>query len=195
MTTKYIVNNVSGQTITGEPILKPYKVYTALLTQSGTDTEDSINSGLLTIGVTYKINDFSIDMDFTNVGAPNNDLYTSFVATGTTPNSWGEGATYTLAYSAGAPVVTVLENTIGDIWFTYLNVGSYGLYSNGLFVNGKTVSPNSDTVNYSIVTQQYALECIYQDNDWVNIATFDPSTGSGLNDSLNSKFIEIRVYN
>ena len=35
METKYIVNNKSGQTINGEPILRPYKVYTALLTQSG----------------------------------------------------------------------------------------------------------------------------------------------------------------
>lgn len=34
-TTKYIVNNLSGQTITNEPILRPYKVYTALLLQSG----------------------------------------------------------------------------------------------------------------------------------------------------------------
>jgi hypothetical protein len=30
-TTKYIVDNLSGQTINGEPILRPYKVYTALL--------------------------------------------------------------------------------------------------------------------------------------------------------------------
>jgi hypothetical protein len=35
-TTKYIVNNSPDQTINGEPILKPYKVYTALVTQSGT---------------------------------------------------------------------------------------------------------------------------------------------------------------
>ena len=48
-TTKYIVNNLSGQTlngdltingdfiITGTTNIRPYKVYTALLTQSGTD--------------------------------------------------------------------------------------------------------------------------------------------------------------
>jgi hypothetical protein len=34
MSTKYIVNNLSGQTINGQQ-LQPYKVYTALLTQSG----------------------------------------------------------------------------------------------------------------------------------------------------------------
>lgn len=36
-TTKYIVNNVSGQTINGESVQRPYKVYTALLTQEGTN--------------------------------------------------------------------------------------------------------------------------------------------------------------
>ena len=35
MATKYIVNNVTGQTINGESILPVYKVYTALLSQSG----------------------------------------------------------------------------------------------------------------------------------------------------------------
>ena len=32
MITKYIVNNLSGQTINGEAILNPYKVYTATIT-------------------------------------------------------------------------------------------------------------------------------------------------------------------
>jgi hypothetical protein len=36
-TTKYIVNNLPGQTINGESILPGYKVYTALLTQTGID--------------------------------------------------------------------------------------------------------------------------------------------------------------
>lgn len=33
-TTKYIVNNQAGQTINGEPVQRPYKVYTALLNGS-----------------------------------------------------------------------------------------------------------------------------------------------------------------
>ena len=47
--------------------------------------------------------------DFTNVGAPNNSNGTSFVATATTPTAWGGGV---LSYDVGAPVVTILENTI-----------------------------------------------------------------------------------
>ena len=100
-TTKYITNNQAGQTINGESILRPYKVYTALLTQSGDNDEQVINTGTLTIGVTYEINDNSPGMDFTNVGAPNNTVGTYFVATGTTPNSWGadEGGPDILNYN------------------------------------------------------------------------------------------------
>ena len=52
MATKYIVNNVTGQTINGESILPKYKVYTASLTQTGTDPatvivlENTIDPGI-----------------------------------------------------------------------------------------------------------------------------------------------------
>ena len=116
----------------------PYKVYTALLTQSGGDVPQSINSGNLTIGVTYFIiNDGGSGWDFTNVGAPNNNIDTYFVATGTTPNSWGDNP-QALGYNTGAPVVTVLENTIGNIWFTWEGNGNYWITSNGLFTINKT---------------------------------------------------------
>lgn len=36
-TTKYIVNNLTGQTINGVSVTPSYKIYTALLSQSGTD--------------------------------------------------------------------------------------------------------------------------------------------------------------
>ena len=118
-TTRYIVDNQSEQTINNEPILRPYKVYTALLTQSGGDNDTGVTGGDLTIGVTYKINVDDIDADFTNVGAPNNNLDTYFVATGTTPNSWGTNGS--LRFNTGAPVVTVLENTIGNIMLILMN--------------------------------------------------------------------------
>jgi hypothetical protein len=117
----------------------PYKVYRALLTQSGNDNPDSIISDLLTIGVTYTINNFNPSYtlgDFTNVGAPNNNIGTSFVATGTTPNNWG--TSIQLEFNTGAPVATVLENTIGTITDDYDSAGSYGLNSSALFTSGKT---------------------------------------------------------
>ena len=65
-----------------------YKVYTALVTQSGDSQPNGIGVGDLTIGVSYQIVDNAgSGWDFTNVGAPNNDLGTYFVATGTTPRS------------------------------------------------------------------------------------------------------------
>ena len=176
---------------------KPYKVYTALLTQSGGDTEDSISAGTLTVGVTYRINQDSTGMDFTNVGAPNNNIGTAFVATGITPNSWGAGATYTLAYNAGAPVVTVLENTIGNIWFTYEGVGYYSIHSNGLFIQPYLIFISNNTQDSDDVLQLVKTK-IY------DISTSDIKTyGAGQiqNTSISSDNIlfntpiEIRVYN
>lgn len=123
------------------PAARPYKVYTALLTQSGGDDPQnwSSGSGPLILGVTYQIevNDGGT-ADFTNVGAPNNNVGTYFVATGTTPNSWGIGDNGELSANGGAPVVTVLENTIGNVWFTYSSVGEYTVESKSLFTDKKT---------------------------------------------------------
>jgi len=198
METKYIVNNVTGQTIngnltingdvviTGTTNTRPYKVYTSLLTQSGEDGPSSISGGDLIIGITYLINSNS-GADFTNVGAPNNDIGTYFVATGTTPNSWGSG---TLDYNTGAPVVTVLENTIGNIWFTFTSDGDYRINSDGLFNANKcwvTISPG-DFIN----------NLLYQEifyNDINTISIYCASDGVLTNSVLNNAPIEIRVYN
>ena len=121
--------------------VKPYKVYTALVYQyvDGNGTA-YINSDdeppvLLTIGVTYTIVDNAGGLDMTNVGAPNNENGTSFVATGTTPANWGNGY---VSYETGAPIVTVLENTIGNLWWSYVQGGDYFCNSDGKFTAGKT---------------------------------------------------------
>ena len=166
----------------------PYKVYTALLTQSGGDDFQYLNSGELTIGVTYKITDQAGGTwDFTNVGAPNNDIDTYFVATGTTPNSWGNS---TLIYNTGAPVVTVLENTIGNIWFNYETTGAYGCQSNNLFTTGKTfilATPTIEANPVSIVVTNGMESVIY-------ISPLNNSLNAFDNGLFNTP-IEIRVYN
>lgn len=189
MATKYIVNNVTGQTINGQQ-LQPYKVYTALLTQSGVDDTQIISSGDLTIGVTYRIGDQAGGTwDFTNVGAPNNNIDTYFVATGTTPNSWGNG---TLIYNTGAPVVTVLENTIGNVWLTYNVAGEYFLNTNSELTVAKTIAlitPNFST-GYNAIGVQYG------NSDFLGITTI--SLGDSIlpeNGVLYNTPIEIRVYN
>jgi hypothetical protein len=178
--------------------LKPkYKVFTALLTQSGGDNTLSINTGNLTIGTTYIINDFSEGMDFTNVGAPNNNTGTYFIATATIPNNWGidEGSASILQYNTGAPVAIVLENTIGNIWFTYVDIGYYQLSSESLFTRLKSTSimqtpiDSGDQTVPGLYTTYFGGEVVFY------ISTFKVSDISAVNDYLLNTFIEIRVYN
>jgi hypothetical protein len=166
-----------------------YKVFTALLTQSGGDDAIIINSGVLTIGVTYQIvHDGPIPGDFTNVGAPNNNDDTFFIATGTIPNNWGN---YNLRYNTGAPVATILENTIGNVWFSYSDIGYYSLVSNGLFISNKT----TQILNSGITSEDgYLIVFNGADPNLINLSSqtggFNPQ-----NDGFNNTPIEIRVYN
>ena len=176
----------------------PYKVYTALLTQTGGSNSLQINSGELIVGVTYNINQSDIGTDFRNVGGPlityaDEFLDTYFVATGTTPNSWLP--TTFLSYNTGAPVVTVLENTIGNIWFTYNVEGNYNINSNDLFTAAKTVSPNSQTACFNSGTDSfYNLIIQYQTGDYMELITINDGFAT-LDNQLTNKMIEIRVYN
>lgn len=195
-TTRYIVNNVSGQTINGEYILPKYKVYTALLTQSGGDNPDSTYSGDLVIGRTYQIYNLgsAAGYDFTNVGAPNNDLNTWFVATGTTPNSWGFDVC--LNYNSGAPVVTVLENTIGNIWFNYRNTGGYNMNSNSLFILNKLFTLITSRFSDDGGVSTYDAFIIKNDESLLTINVFNNigAPGDSLISSNMPLCIEIRVY-
>ena len=186
--TKYTVSELQSDLLVSGNGASAYKVYTALLTQSGSDGSNQfISSGSLTIGVTYLIDEIiSGTVDFTNVGAPNNNVGTYFVATGTTPNSWGEDAS--LAYVTAAPVVTVLENTIGNIWFTYDTDGFYYSNSNGLFVANKT-AVFIGTLSGNILSG-YRVN-----NNLVEIVTYNVSSLANENDKLQNTPIEIRVYN
>lgn len=166
---------------------KPYKVFTALLTQSGSDgVTQGISSSPLIIGATYSIEDNGgSGWDFTNVGAPNNDVGTYFIATGENPNSWGIDGQ--LGYTPGAPVATVLENTIGNIWFTYEGVNQFKAKSNDLFTEDKTIlfiqgSNDGDTSSASALNNLY----------WIDSNTVSCVVSGG---NLNKTSIEIRVYN
>ena len=209
METKYIVNNARGQTIngnvtinggltiTGDTSIRPYKVYTALLTQSGGDGYIELNSGELTIGVTYRIEGGVRESDFTNVGAPNNEVGTSFVATGTTPASWGinEGFGAILSYNTGAPVVTVLENTIGNVWFTYSQPGNYRINSNSLFIGGKTFCQGM-TYTAEDGTSFFVATLTRNTNSRVDLSIASPISETSFDNLLSFDTpIEIRVYN
>jgi hypothetical protein len=174
--------------------VRPYKVYTALITQSGKSFNGSLFEGKpLTVGVTYIIMDDGDgkDCDFTNVGAPDNNFGTYFVATGTDPNSWGVN-TY-LEYNAGAPVVTVLENTIGNIWWTQQDRGSYWANSDSLFTKGKTLAFISQSIASGMDTPGGAYTYGFSKSS-VEIETYD-SANAQSDGVLSNTPIEIRVYN
>lgn len=172
----------------------PYKVYTALLTQSGTSDVQYINSGLLTIGVTYELLDEPIDgWDFTNVGAPNNIPGTKFVATGTTPNNWGTQApgNNTLGYNTGAPVATVLENTLGNVWWQYVDTGSYAVNCSESVFNSNKVYTVIQVWGDDSVTPRTGFTAVESSNILgFYLRKFD---GDPTNNMFGS--IEIRVYN
>ena len=206
-TTKYIVDNVSGQTITGDLTIngnftitgttntRPYKVYTALLTQSGENNQSQLTGGTLTIGVTYWITDDSGNPDWTNVGAPNNMENTYFVATGTNPNSWGNNGA-SLNYNTGAPVVTVLENTIGDIWFTYDFVGQYVLKGPFLeLIDASKIFIQIGKPNTSFAGVAGYVDIFQVEAPNMYIMTKDFDNNSSSNGVLSITPIEIRVYN
>lgn len=146
--TKYIVDNVTNQTITGNLRIDgglkitdgTYSVstYKALLTQTATFSGTSIGGfgglGSLIIGEEYTIDDYQSGDDFSNianvVSGIINETGCVFVATGELPDIWSNGSQLT---SSGNLVVSVLTNNLGfDIeWFNDIGPGIYfGLKSN-----------------------------------------------------------------
>lgn len=175
--------------------IRGYKVFTALLTQSGEDDSVGQTSGTLVIGRTYYISNDCCGADFTNVGAPNNNLGTSFVATGQIPNAWGgtPSGDPQLTYNTGAPVATVLENTIGNVWFTYDGVGTWAINSNGLFTLNKTY-PDFKNI-FSGQLEKNLWEDM-EESDLPNKVAMLYLNSSGTHTSgADLLRVEIRVYN
>jgi hypothetical protein len=185
----------------GNPV-KPYKVYTALLTQSGGSnilTTGNLNGGPskdvdgFDIGVTYEITANPNNTNLTKYGATSNSVGTKFVS-----NYSGNltdddiDVDVIFSFNTGAPVVTVLENTIGNIYWAYEGTGQYSA-SVPNFIQGKgLVFYGAGNIgNYSYVVQAY--------NDFPSsgiwIDTSDSSIGSSVDGVLQETPIEIRVYN
>ena len=142
MATKYIVNNLSGQTIDGDITINgnlsvtgvttgSLSTYKALLTQLGSQTGTTLNDfndGLI-IGETYTITDYVSGDSFSNVANVTSGVIDTtgceFIATGETPTNWDNGSTLV---SSGNLVVKVLENNLGyDIEWVTGEIGA-GVY-------------------------------------------------------------------
>ena len=174
----------------------PYKSYVALLTQNGSEDKQEyiVNFGEvpglwpnLPIGTTLVILQNDSKSDFTISGAPNNVAGTWFIYNGIPPKIFAPeraGGIVDIGYDLGAPIATVLENTIGNIWWTYNGAGTYNLNSLELFINDKTYCQNvvlsqAPTFLYHSIIEPTTIEFLSTDGD----------------DILRSAPLEIRVYN
>ena len=183
----------------------PYKVFTALVSQAGVDTPASAGAeSPMVLGRTYLIDDNSNDSDLTVFGAPNSNSGTYFICTtaGTLPNDPG----LLLLYNGGAPVATVLENTIGNIFFEYTAEGIYSIKSDFLFTLDKTFINGTSLANYSVFNQFVVVNdgtnpgfrgyYFNQDSAEAVILKTLKNVGEFDDDMLeNPVCIEIRVYN
>lgn len=91
-----------------------------------------------------------------------------------------------------APVATVLENTIGNVSFTYSGPGSYHITSNGLFAGTVPTVTNVFGVIENSTSNYITVDKL--DNSMLRLASSDFQF-NGQNDLLNNTPIEIRVYN
>jgi hypothetical protein len=163
-----------------------YKVFTALLTQSGGDDlkfmqgDGGGDISSATKGTTVQIFANINNINYSSIGAPNSNVGTYFILTQDITLSNLDNDTI-FSLNIGAPVATVLENTIGNIWFTYNDVGNYSANSDGLFTADKT---------YPLFGGYYSGEnwiCSYGNTNIIELI------GSN-NGSLYTIPIEIRVY-
>ena len=148
MGTKYIVNNVTEQTITGDLKINGNIVvtgsttnnsigtYKALLSQTGSLTGTSVGDfgGQLIIGETYTITNYQTGDTFTNVAdVISGTINTSgcvFIAIADVPSNWSNSSELV---SDGDIVSRVLENSLGfDIDWIHNDTGYYIGYRSGL---------------------------------------------------------------
>lgn len=208
--TKYIVNDVANQSITGDLRINgdlkvsdgTYSIstYRALLTQTATFSAQNLNQMLLgafIIGESYEITDYVAGDDFSNIanvyGGSLNQTGCQFVATGELPNVWDNSSTIV---SAGNFVVQVLENNLGfDIlWFDDFVSGVYfglnattGPIHNSFPRNQVSVitSQTVDPFNMPLMVSQFGqVASIGGKDDVVVVAAFDFDAGQNLVDYL-----------
>jgi hypothetical protein len=135
---KYIVDNLSNQSITGQLTINggltvvdenfTTLTYRALLTQTGpiVGTEILDLEGGFIVGEEYTITNYVDGDDFTNIGATISATGSVFIATGEIPNVWGYGSTIT---STGDIFANVLENTLGyDLQWEQHPFAPVGIY-------------------------------------------------------------------
>jgi len=166
-----------------------YKVFSALVTQNGNgNDQQSLYSNPVVVGRSYYIASLGEDSaaDFTTIGAPSNTPGTYFIATSNTAN-WGI-IDAELGYNASAPVVKILENTIGnDIHFESGELSRVFTLTSS--VGNKFPLDKTATFHQSLVASASQNLISYVSNG--SQITFVANTTGILNDFP----IEVRIYN
>jgi len=216
MGTKYIVNNVTGQTISGDLNItgnlrsNDTGTYKALLTETGSLTGTTLNDfnyGLI-IGETYTITSYQSDDDFSNianvVSGNINETGCVFVATGETPNRWFSNSELV---SVGDLVVTELENSLGfPIYWISNPMGGSGYYFGFRDMTGPIINtfPRRSTyVNtqtrgtffgpYGFIQTSAGIGSIEDKDDVVFLEVYDWDTDQLLGNALYYTPIEIVI--
>ena len=94
------------------------------------------------------------------------------------------------------PVATVLENTIGNISFSYVEQGTYQINSSGLFTLNKTMlimSPFQSGTGFMIQNINFLNNPLNNTDSSLIVISANPS--GAFNEKLFNTPIEIRVYN
>jgi prefoldin subunit 5 len=193
--------NLASATASIETIKPKYRVYTALITQFGEETNPTgYASGSLLKGRTYLFDgiDGDLEWDFTNVGGPKYPGTSAFVATDNIePIAWGSSA---WVVDSSAPIVlSQLENTIGNIYWEFSGLGDFYIRTtDNLFTPNKTYTTlqlwsddNTPKLGYVIWRSENELQ-FYLSNTDGTLATY---LGQNSNPASFLTSIEIRVYN
>jgi len=221
METKYIVNNLSGQTINGNITINgnlsvtgvttgSLVTYKALLTQIGSQTGTTLNDfggfndGFI-IGETYTIVTYVSGDSFSNIANVTSGVIDTtgcvFIATGETPTNWDNGSTLV---SSGNLAVTVLENNLGfDIEWIEDFTGIYIAFNSITGPLYNTFNRNTTFVlsgNVAIpffgptTIDTFVLPyTVIEKDDSILLAVFDVSVPEPVSNSLYYFPIEIQI--
>ncbi len=167
------------------------RIFRALASQLGVSAINDIDDGPVEIGVSYTI--LGAGGDFSNIGAPDNNLGTSFIALNSNTPTYGASS---LRYDSGAPKLIVLKNTIGNVWCTYFGVGFYVLESVSKFQDSQRAKFTS-IIGYSDPAD--GIYDVFGDyasgnDDNFYFRTFARTYDTYQNGILNNELIEITIW-
>lgn len=103
----------------------------------------------------------------------------------------------TIPPGTNPPTATVLENTLGEITYSYIAPGFYKIISSGLFTVGKTFvmigKANTNTNNFDGIPNIGYYELTVNE---ISISSSNSADNQGVTNGLIADLpIEIRVYN